>query len=211
MAPSHLDHADPGIGKMIDASPQGIWRRNEIGVQNENELAFRGLQTGFERAGLESGAVLAMKTLDVKPARLQERGLIGGDLAGLVRGVVQNLDLEPVPGIVEAAYGPEEPADDIVFIENRQLDGNRWQFLETLRGDDAPSPVLEKEIDDEISMNSKSRESEKDAQITKVPNQVLENRVQRPAHHKFSSFRLQCGAINPQESAPSSVKTAAAP
>jgi hypothetical protein len=66
------------------------------------------------------------------------------------------LDLEPVPGIVEAAYGPDEPADDIVFIENRQLDGNRWQFLETLRGDDAPSPVLEKEIDDEISMNSKS-------------------------------------------------------
>ena len=116
---------------MIDASLQGIWRRNEIGVQNENELAFRALQTGFERSGLETGAVLAMKILDVKPARLQERGLIGGDLAGLVRGVVQNLDLKPVPGIVEAAYGPDKPADDIVFIENRQLDGNRWQFLET--------------------------------------------------------------------------------
>src|SRR4029077_5268936 len=108
MAPSHLDHADPGIGKMIDASPQGIWRRNEIGVQNENELAFRALQTGFASSGLKTGAVLAMTRLAATPARLQERGLIGGDLAGLVGGVVQNLDLEPVPGIVEAAYGPDE-------------------------------------------------------------------------------------------------------
>jgi hypothetical protein len=47
-----------------------------------------------------------------------------GDLDGLVGGVVEDLDLEAVAGIVEAAAGVDEAVDDELLVEDGELDGD---------------------------------------------------------------------------------------
>src|SRR5947208_2162252 len=53
MPPARLEHANSGIGKMMDRAPKKIARRDEVRVENPNELARRGRETLLERTGFE--------------------------------------------------------------------------------------------------------------------------------------------------------------
>ena len=66
MGPAGLHHADLRIGKVMNGLEQKVRWRNEVGVENSNELAFRGFQTFMQRAGFESGAVRTMQVSDRK-------------------------------------------------------------------------------------------------------------------------------------------------
>ena len=154
MTPSHLHHPYPGIGEVIDGAFQRVGRRDEIGVENENELAFRAVQAGRERPGFEALSIVSMTILDVEAFGFQAGGFARGNLAGFIRRVVQNLDLKPVSRVVEAADRPNEPANDVVLIEDRQLHGDERQFAEILRWLNSFTPVSQEEINNEIAMNS---------------------------------------------------------
>src|SRR4029077_8343092 len=154
VTPSHLHHPDPGVCEVIDGAFQRVGRRDEIGVENENELAFRAVQAGCEGPGFEALSIVSMTILDVEAVGFQAGGFARGNLAGFIRRVVQNLDLKPVSRIVEAADRPNEPANDVVLIEDRQLHGDERQVAEILRWLNSFTPVSQEEINNEIAMNS---------------------------------------------------------
>ena len=55
--PARLHHADLRVGKVRQQPVQEVWGRQEIGVENGDELPRATLQPGFERPGLVAGAV----------------------------------------------------------------------------------------------------------------------------------------------------------
>src|SRR5947208_3373337 len=104
MSPAGLDHADLGVGEEMDGALEEVWLRNEISIENTNELALRGSQTGLERARLKTSPVGPVDQLDVEPATLQFRDARGRQLPGVVGRVVQHLDLEQVFRVIDLAY-----------------------------------------------------------------------------------------------------------
>ena len=64
IAPARLHHADLGIGKVMDRARQEIRRRDEIGIEDSDEFAGRGLQTLLQSAGLVAVAIGAVMILD---------------------------------------------------------------------------------------------------------------------------------------------------
>ena len=70
VAPARLDHADLRVGREVRQRPlQEISARNEVGVENGDELAGRLREARLERAGLVARAIDAMDVADVEPAR----------------------------------------------------------------------------------------------------------------------------------------------
>lgn len=54
----------------------------------------------------------------------------GGNLLGFIGGVVEDLDLQLVLGVVHGADGFDEAIDDELLIEYGELDGDPRQFVE---------------------------------------------------------------------------------
>jgi hypothetical protein len=61
--------ADLRIGEVVDGPHQEVRLRQEVGVEDGDELAPRHRQPGFERAGLVAGAIDAVHVLDVDALR----------------------------------------------------------------------------------------------------------------------------------------------
>ena len=97
-------------------------RRDEVGVEDGDELAFGHLKAGAEGSGLEAVAVGAMNVDDV----VAERGIAvddgGGDLPGFVGGVVEDLDFELLARILHGANGFDQAINDKLLVEDGQLD-----------------------------------------------------------------------------------------
>src|SRR6266478_3958631 len=78
----------------------------------------------------EGGTKSASKMDDV----VSKRGQLGDDpgrnLRGLVVGVVEDLDLQPVRGIVESAGGADQPLDDVHLVVDRELHRHPRQRIE---------------------------------------------------------------------------------
>ena len=179
MAPAGLDHADLGIGKEVDGLHQEIRCRDEIGIEDEDKLALAGLEALAQRAGLEAGAVDPVDVLDIEAGGAEPLHLGLGDVAGLVRGIVKNLDLEEVPGIIELADGLEEALDDVEFIENGELDGDPGQGVEFTCRYGHILPVLEEEINDHVPVNAVEAEAKENGEVTNSPNDVSGASVHR--------------------------------
>src|SRR4029453_17228558 len=74
VAPTRLDHADTRIRKMRQQALEKIRGRNEVGVENRDQLAPRHLQTSFDGSGFEALAVGAVGGLDVQAPRPKAGG-----------------------------------------------------------------------------------------------------------------------------------------
>ena len=120
------------MGSLVEVSErleQEVLGRDEVGVEDRDELARGHLQAGFERARLVTRAVDTVQILDVEAARgVSAHGELG-DLGGLVRRVVQHLDLEQVAGIVDLADGIDQAVRDVHLVEDGELDGDPRQHL----------------------------------------------------------------------------------
>jgi hypothetical protein len=53
---------------------------------------------------------------------------LAGDDGGLVGGVIEDLDLEAVAGIIQTATGVDEPVDDELLVKDGQLDGDEGKL-----------------------------------------------------------------------------------
>ena len=92
--PAGLDHADVGVGKVLDGIGQKIFGGDEIGIEDRDELAFGIRQGCFERPSFVAVAVIAMEVVDVMPRRGEFLTEGGGDLRGCVCRVVKDLDIK---------------------------------------------------------------------------------------------------------------------
>ena len=107
-----------GIGEVMDHLHQPFGLRHEIGVEDGDELAGRGLQAGVERARLVAFAIGAMVMADVVSHGGVALDHAASDFDGLVGGVVEHLDLQPVAGIFHFADAIHQAIDDVLLVED---------------------------------------------------------------------------------------------
>ena len=120
--PANLDHPDVLVGEEVHRALEDVGRRDEVGVEHEDELPLARPQTIRERAGLEARAVRAVQVLDVEPERAQLFDLCLAHGLCLVRRIVENLDLEAILRIADLRDRLEQPRRDVHLVEERQLD-----------------------------------------------------------------------------------------
>jgi len=140
-------HADAGFGEVMHDLMKPIDGGDEVGVEDGYQLAARGLEALFESSGL---VAVAIRPVQIEHGlRCQWLRVLGrydaarsvalydgcGDFGGLVGGIVQQLDLEPVARIIHAAAGVDEAVDDELLVVDRQLNRDEGQLaLFKLRG-----------------------------------------------------------------------------
>jgi len=131
--PAGLHHADARLGEVVDYLHQPVRRGDEVGVEDGDQFAARDLQALVQRARLVSVAVGAMQMHDGlrREARSAARVALddlGGHLHRLVGGVVEQLNLEAVARILDAADRVDEPVDDELLVEDGKLHGDKRQL-----------------------------------------------------------------------------------
>jgi hypothetical protein len=166
MRPAGLDHADVGLCEVMDDAHEPVGGRDEIGVEDGDELAFGYVEAFVERAGFEAVAVGAMDIDD----GMAERGValddFCGDLLGFVGGVVENLDFQAVARVVDGADGFDEAVDDKLLIVHGELDGDAGQLREVLgRIGIVVFAVLEIEVDERVAVQAVDGEQDHDGEV----------------------------------------------
>src|SRR5215831_1962288 len=104
MPPARLDHSDFWVGEEMDRALEQVPLRNKIGVQNAKKFAFGSREPRRQCTSLKAGTVSPMDTLYIKTTLPQFLGTRSGNLAGFVRRIVQDLDLQQLLRIIEFAY-----------------------------------------------------------------------------------------------------------
>ncbi len=122
--PASLHHADPGIdhGRQQLFEESGLG--DEIGVENQDIVAGGRVEPLGEGARLVAVPVGAVEDGDVDASPPPLVGALAGEGGGVVGGVVEDLDLEEVAGVGEAAGGVDEALDDVRLVVDGQLDGD---------------------------------------------------------------------------------------
>jgi hypothetical protein len=85
------------------------------------------LQPRVQRARLEAGAVFAMEVVDVEALAAVALHRPPAQSRGLVRRVVENLDLEERARIADGGHRLEEAIHHVQLVEYRELDGDPGQ------------------------------------------------------------------------------------
>ena len=192
IAPAGLHDADCGVCEMLDGAREEIRRRDEIGIENRYEFAGGGLQPFLQRAGFEALAIVAVMVFDGEPQGAIALHQRRGKWSGVVGGIVQHLDLEQLAGILDAGDLVDEPLDDVPFVEDGQLNGDRRQLREApgrLAG--SLLAVLEVSADDLVAMHPVNRKHGQDGEVRNQnrpvePTQLMdaaEGVVEQAAHH----------------------------
>ena len=128
--PARLHHADLGIGEVMDALHQKVGRRNKIGVKDGDEFALCRFQSCLQSARLVALAIVAVQVnhwISQGGVALHQKA---GDLNGFVGRVVEQLDVEFFPRIVEPADGVEQPVHHVLLVKDGQLHGDARQVVE---------------------------------------------------------------------------------
>ena len=116
VVPARLNHADTGIVHRGKEVLEESGRGDEIGVEDEDLVAGRRFETRGEGARLVAVAVGAVEDGDVDAFFPPFAGSPPGKGGGVVGGVVEDLDLEEVAGVGEAAGGVYEALDDVLLV-----------------------------------------------------------------------------------------------
>ena len=144
---------------------QEVGRRNEVGVEDGDELALRDPHRGLERPGLVARAIGAMDVDDVDAVvGIAHHGALRHN-ARLVGRVVQHLDLEQLARVVELADGVDQPVRHVHLVVDRKLDGDLRQPLEAQPADGMTVLVLHVQVDQVIPVPPVDREDDEDEKI----------------------------------------------
>jgi len=89
-------------------------------------------------------------------------------LLGFIGGVVENLDFEPVVRVVHGADGFDKAVDHKLLIENRELNGDGWQLVETTgRRGVGVLAVFEIEVAERVAMDAINGQQDHDGEVGK--------------------------------------------
>ena len=157
------------VDEMRQGTPQEIGGRDEVGVEDGDELASSFLQSRLERACLVAPPVDPVEVVDLGAAGPVTTDRHLGNSGRFVCRVVQNLDLEKLRWVIHFADRVDQPVGDIHLVENRQLDGDARQILFRERRRNRHLPlVLHVKIHKVIAVPSVDRQ---DAQHEEVDNE----------------------------------------
>ena len=157
---------------------------HEVRVEDRDEIPARTAEAVFEGSGFESGPIPAMDVVNVDAAVPVVPRTPFGHIRGVVGRVVKDLDLEPVAGIVQSAYGVDETFDDVQLVEHGELDRHLRKLGESLRGFRTPMLVSVVQIHHEVAVHPQDRQRDQDREIG-----GQEERI-RGKHHDIVDCRL---------------------
>ena len=124
VVPAGLHHADPGIRHGGEEVFEEAGRGDEVGVEDEDVVTGGRFQPRGQGAGLVAVTGGAEEDGDVDALLPPLVGALPGEGGGVVGGVVEDLDLEEVGGVGEAAGGVDEALDDVPLVVDGELDGD---------------------------------------------------------------------------------------
>src|ERR1700719_1814189 len=103
MAPSGLDHPNFRVSKKVNRSLKQIPRRHKIRVENTDKFPSGRFQSARQGAGFETSAIDPMNQLNVVTALAQFFRARGGNFAGIIGRIIEDLDLKTFARIIELA------------------------------------------------------------------------------------------------------------
>ena len=166
--PSGLHHSDLGVGEMVDGLAQEGGLGHEVGVEDGHEFALGHLQSGFQGPGFIPLAVLSVEVVNVEAGLTKAFHALPGQKSGLVVGIVQNLDLQQVPGVVQPGHRFDQPFHHKQLVIDGKLDGYHRELGEFLLESRLSVPVSEVEVDQLVAVQPVNGQ---DSQYDKVGNQ----------------------------------------
>src|SRR5207302_11155255 len=110
-----------GVQEIRNRAAEKIRLGNEVRVKNRHESSLRRFQAVFQRASLVSVAIRSMDVSDRHALRSVALHARARNVLRFVGGIVQNLNLQQLPRIVETRDSFRESLNDIALIENWQL------------------------------------------------------------------------------------------
>src|SRR5207302_416252 len=150
MPPPSLDHSDLRVGEEMDGLFEQVFLWHKIGVQDAKKFAFGSSETHRQRSSLKASAISPMDTLHVKTTLAQFLCTGSGDLASLIRRIVQDLYLQKLLRIIQFAYRTDQSLGHVHFVENWQLHSHFRQFFELAQRHRRSIAVFQVQINDEI-------------------------------------------------------------
>ncbi len=124
MRPACLDHADFGVCEVADDRTENGGWRDEVGIEDGDKFAGCGIEALFESARFVADAVAAEAVCNVV-AKLAHFGTdCGADLGAFIDGIVEDLNLQAIGGIVQSTGCFDDAAGYWCFVEHGELDGD---------------------------------------------------------------------------------------
>ena len=119
VGPACLHHPDLGIPEVAHQGAGEVGARHEIGVENRHQIALDRLEPVVQGASLVADSVGTMDVLGVEATVPQLVDLHPSQGLGLVDGIIEDLDMEAVFGVVHQGHRLEQPHDHGGLVENR--------------------------------------------------------------------------------------------
>ena len=164
VAPGGLHHADRPVRKRGQEAPHELRLRDEVGVQHQEELAVSPAEAVGESAGLEARTGVPADVVDANASAAPVGRTGRRDLRRCIGGVIQDLDVEQPPGIVEPAGRVDQPLDDVGLVVDGQLDGDSGQGAGP-DGPDTRSRLREPPEQRKQPMDAERHEEQKDQHV----------------------------------------------
>jgi hypothetical protein len=138
----------------MDTIAEDVGRGNKVCIQYKEKFSLRPIESVVQGSGFESDPILPVQNNGIKTIRSEIGDRALGQLASLISGVIQNLDLKFILRIVEFADRFQQPFDHMDFIIDGELDRDDREEIKFRGGCGLPVAILEIEIKDGITMNA---------------------------------------------------------
>ncbi len=111
--PARLDHPHLLVSKEMDHFMQHIRLRDKISIKDINVFTRRTLHAVLECPRLEACAVNPVDILNIEALFTQLGLLFPAEGSGFIRGVIKDLYLQQLLGIIKPGHSPNQAAHDV--------------------------------------------------------------------------------------------------
>src|SRR5574341_485314 len=191
MPPTSLHHTDLGVLKMRQRLQQKIPRRHKVSVKNGDELSSGFIQTCPQRAGFVALPMMAVQQLDLAALFLVMLDPTLREPQRLIRRIIQNLNLQQMPGIIHLTNRANQALNDVDFVENRQLHGYLGKIAQRRRRMLGAAAVLVIQVYHHVTVRAKNK---KNGQRDKIKNKYarFKNRIHIKKENPLLSLPVNC-------------------
>src|SRR5438132_7933639 len=120
--PPDLHHSDVLVGEEVHRAQEEVGGGDEVRIEYRDQLAARDLEPLLQGAGLVAAAVVSVEVGDVQTLLAQLLDPRAGDALRLVRGLVEDLDLQPVSRVLDERHGLDQTLDHLQLVLQCELD-----------------------------------------------------------------------------------------
>jgi hypothetical protein len=128
------------VFKMRQGVSQKIGRWDEVRVKNGDKLSGCAAQALAQRARLKVIAPVALYQVDVVSLGAGSLHRVINNLAGVIGGVIQGLDVQKLARVVQGAGGGNDAPRHVTLVKQRQLHRDRRQRQPSPGWQNANSP-----------------------------------------------------------------------